>query len=179
MVRKSIKSLTGSLALPMLMTLHTSAHASPEALSAFERHVGQCRASYLTALTKVFFQPLNQKWVKASEQLIDFKYDVRKPDSLVSPFVATIDATTLRAVEFTETEEQAQAVQPNTKSRLSRSVIRYTFAYRESNWKFVSANETMTSRDGESGNFRDPISFARTRANLEKDGVPWFLCVLE
>ena len=166
--------------LPYALLLATlQCHATDSALNTFESVVAGCRPAYSAPLPKVFFQPSIKKWVKRIDYPGNFKYDVRKTDSLVSPITAYIEASTLGATVFVDTEEQASGATPGLGGKVSRSTTRYNYAYRNNTWVFVNAAEIMEWRDSENQSFREPMSFPRTKASLIKDALPWSVCIVE
>jgi hypothetical protein len=161
----------------LLATLAGSSTASTEALPSFEALLAKCRAAYAVEVPKVFFQPSKQKWVKRIEYPDRFKYDVRKTDSLVSPVVGYIEASTIGTAGFADSEEQASAMRPTIAGLVSRATIRFNYAFRAGSWIFVGATETLAWRESEAGTFRDSTSYARTKASLIKEALPWEVCI--
>ena len=163
--------------LALLLAISLPCQATESALASFEKVVATCRQTYAVPVPKVFFQPSIQKWVKRVEHPEDFKYDVRKTDSLVSPLTAYIEASTLGVAEFFETEDLANAANPPPSGKLSRSSVRYNYAHRGGAWAFVNAMETVTWRESANDSFREARSFTRTKESLTKEKLPWSACI--
>jgi hypothetical protein len=107
-------------------------------LEDFEPIVLRCKTAYDARPSSevVFVEPL-KAWVKRIHAPAVVKYDVRRTDSLVSPYSAMIEVATGLVADRAETEEAARALNPDGSNTAIRVTARLNFAYRGTSWEFV------------------------------------------
>ena len=90
-------------------------------------------------------------WARVSAKVADVQYDVRKTDSLVSPYTGIATFNVIMSSDFFATESEARGTDTgNAKdsSKPSSLKCRYTYAYQEGKW-VVKQQESLLASPGE------------------------------
>ena len=146
-----------SLLAPLFVVL-TISPAKADPLKSFEEIVVRCRQSVSVPATEIRNLTNIGKWAKVAMQPEgQFEYDVRKTDSLVSPYVATITFGIMTSSEQASTETEAQQLQLSFESgRLSREKTTLRFAYQAGEWVAQDGTQTYEFRRSSTEPFRAP-----------------------
>jgi hypothetical protein len=155
--------------LILSISIFLSKHAYADPLQEFEILVKQCQKDYDSRpSTELAFVKTTQTWVKRIYDPAKITYDVRKTDSLVSPFSAILEISYLADFETATDEEAAKAISTNPEKRLIQSVTQYNFLYKNSKWETVSKQSAFDLRQKTNDRFPKP-SFIQTPAPKIKD----------
>jgi hypothetical protein len=128
-------------ALGVLVSLPWAAQAEP--LAEFKARLQRVQA--ITAPVLVQASRAKPKkgqkrpeWLRTQATLDDVRYDVRRTDSLVSPFVAWVELKISERSESYSSEAEARATTgPVKHDRRLGYVYRLDYAYRDSQWVFA------------------------------------------
>jgi hypothetical protein len=86
------------------------AQLEANALASFKKETSAYMAHYKKYMMTTMVSGEGDKWLKISLEASDFSIDVRKTDSLVSPYIGTLDFTvTIRFTANHETRAEAEA----------------------------------------------------------------------
>jgi len=144
-----------------LVLLFVSLTISPvraDPLKSFEEIVSRCRQSVSVPATEIRNLTNIGKWAKIALQPEgQLEYDVRKTDSLVSPYVATITFVVMTSSEQASTETEAQQLQLSFDiGRVSREKTTLRFAYQAGEWVAQDGTQTYEFRRSSTEPFRSP-----------------------
>ena len=127
------------------------AMSQDDPLKSFQKIVSNCQTAFdARQPIDVSFNERSKKWVKRHLVSHQVTYDVRKTDSLVSPFSAVINLKELRLAGSSDTEQGAASLNlsPSSSGMQSNSVIR--FAMQDGKWVFKSWEESVNMKlDGQ------------------------------
>jgi hypothetical protein len=140
-----MRNLAFSVALLAASTLAGAQDAA--ALKGFESLVRECKASFDSqALDDVIYNERVKAWVHRVFGKADVTYDVRRSDSLVSPYTAKIVIRQQSKADRAESEESAKALHPQLdKGSDTTETLEYGFV--KGAWRLVST-ETSSSFAG-------------------------------
>lgn len=160
--------------LVLLLASQSSAWAQSDPLQSFKDLVKRCQDAYSTtpssAPTTSDVQYLDDMkvWVKRLRTEPKLSYDVRKTDSLVSPFVAELVIEQFIATESADSEA---AVREKTVSpELSRAILttrKINFSLQDGRWIAKSGHMSMSSRkpnEAMAPSFSDTLTEASIKA---------------
>jgi|CXWL01.1.fsa_nt_gi hypothetical protein len=147
----------------LMLVLATAAGlAYGEPLADFESITKKCRQAFDTRHPiEVVYVARSKAWVKRVYGPTRVAYDVRKTDSLVSPFLGYIEIVELIAVDRAADEATATALQPSLDNKVSRLTQRLNFAYRDSLWTLVDGTMGMEYKSEPDGRFSPPDTTVR------------------
>lgn len=139
---------------------------SSQPLPDFEKIVAKCKAAFTAPFSDVTQLPSTGQWIKRTTWPGGIEYDVRKTDSLVSPFVGHILVSTLVVGARAESEDAAKALELNQEGALTKRETRISFAYREGVWQAVDGSERTTMRLKAGDNYQSPLTMRQTKDEL-------------
>lgn len=126
----------------VFLVLCATAHADP--LADFEVVVNRCKGAFdARPLSDVVNMPSMNLWIKRVYGPSKVVYDVRKTDSLVSPFVAKIEISEVVASGRTKDEEQTKALDISLEKEGNRFHTQVNFTYQKGVWEVVDGKESM------------------------------------
>jgi hypothetical protein len=119
-----------------------------EPLSDFEAIVDQCQRAYQkrSIAPEVVFVAAIPAWVKRLYGPVDIKYDVRRTESLVSPYIAEIRITELVASGRGQDQAEADAIGLSLDGPASRVSLQVAFAWRNGLWEVTGGTSGMQHR---------------------------------
>lgn len=147
-----------------------SATAMADPLAEFQAIVKQCKLSYdaVRPRTEVSQSARDKAWFKQVWGPATIAYDVRKSDSLVSPFTAYIEITEVFDGDSAPTQEAAAALTIDIDGRATRYTERLRFAYQEGIWQLVDGIGTDANRSTKGQSFRTEAVSPHSRDSLMK-----------
>ena len=148
----------------LLLAFLVAPASAAEPLKDFEAIVARCKSNYTAPFSEVTKLPSSDKWVKRMTWPGDVEYDVKKTDSLVSPFIAFISIKTLVAGRPADSEESAKAIEVSQDAALARRETRISFSYQSGVWLANEAVERTSIRLGAGEQYQAPVSI-----NISKD----------
>ena len=127
------------LAIALLVSLH--AHAA-DPLVDFEQLIKKS-STVMDGRSTVYFAPAIKKWSRRFESVRNVKYDVRKTDSLVSPFVGEVHflAITLRTKLFELKSEAETAIEHDPSAPPLMQDVKLRYAWRTDRWEFTGGQQ--------------------------------------
>ena len=146
-----------------------SAMSQNDPLKAFQKIVSNCQAAFdARQPIEVAFGDKSQKWRKQQFVAPVITYDVRKTDSLVSPFSAVINLKEFTFMGNADTEQSATSLNFSEFSSAYKSDSSIRFAMQDGNWVFKSWVEVFNAKlDGQKEfSIRDQITLQRTPQQL-------------
>lgn len=127
-----------SLALTSFLFAN-NAFADP--LVEFENIVARCKSAYASRPTvEVAYAPLASSWVKRRYSDFSFTYDVKKTDSLVSPFTAFIEITEVVRSDRAPDRESAEAL-PTPNGHATLMQRRLSFVFKGGVWEYSARRD--------------------------------------
>lgn len=152
MDRRMAACLLGGAAA--LVAFPSSAAVDP--LQEFKKVVAACEHS-VNSLPRESSRPLsNGQWAHNINEPSSLSYDVKKTDSLVSPFTAYIKVASVSRTARQGSEEAARTV--GTEGRtINRGLDELRYAFQESRWKLVGASSKRESKRPGETDFVDPV----------------------
>jgi hypothetical protein len=117
-------------------------------LKDFELIVAKCVAwNKQLESERVAFNERSNKWGKQVNSPAKISYDVKKTDSLVSPFSGSIDIENIAFVESAESEDavKAKPISPDNSPAMS-SIFNLSFAMQGGKWIATGGNSTRVLR---------------------------------
>lgn len=97
---------------------------------------------------RVYFAEQPKKWIYLNPSIEHIKYDVKKTDSLVSPFAAWVSFDAREQMQTYATEANARArVNPLPKPGFIIHRYRLAYTYRNGAWQFESGTKGMAVND--------------------------------
>lgn len=144
-----------------------SAHADP--LAEFQAIVARCKEAHAARPSvRVSYREARKEWFKTVTRVDGITYDVRKTDSLASPFSAYIEITEVMDGDKAPTEDAASALVVDIDGRAMRTIDRLKFAYQEGAWQLVGGNLNGASRAAKGESFRTDVSLTVSRDSYLK-----------
>jgi hypothetical protein len=120
------------------------AGALADPLADFQKIVTNCRQAYDSRPnTEVAFSPSAKVWIKRVRTPAEISYDVKKTDSLVSPYAAFILVIDGSASLHAQDQASAAVLEPSLADGLFVARTKLNFAYTDKKW--VLAEATMGS----------------------------------
>jgi hypothetical protein len=170
-----LKKITIGLALT-LMVLCDQGHA--DVLSDFEKIVAKCRDSVSVEYSEVFYNKRIERWVKRTSWPVgDIKYDVKRTESLVSPYVGNLTFTVLLAHDSADSELAANSLQVTQSESLSKTTININFAYQSSAWVAQNGNATYAIRLKQADAFPRGDLLSLSKLELARPYTPQARCL--
>jgi hypothetical protein len=143
-----------------------AAPAAAQQLEEFERIVAKCKTSYAAPFSEVTLLAATGKWVKRTTWPVEVQYDVKKTDSLVSPFTAYIAIIALVAGNRAESEDAAKVLEITQDGVLSQRETRIAFAYRSGAWQPLEATERTAMRLKPNEQYQAPVTIRISKDEL-------------
>lgn len=114
--------------------------APSDPVASMEKIVAACELAYgKQPAQQVALMSEGSKWIKFVHAPAKITYDVKKSDSLVSPYVGVIEITTLSTSGKFATEEEAnQKEVTGGDERRNKDVFHYAYRAGKGKWEFVS-----------------------------------------
>ena len=153
-----------------------SGAASAEPLPEFEALVAQCRASFdARPAVEVARVDTMNTWVKRAWAKTNIVYDVRKTDSLVTPFTAYIETTEIVVTKKAADEDGAKALELSPDDRPAKFVKITNFAYQERKWVATGGSISIASKSGDG--FASPSVFEKSKKDVLASTGPLANCL--
>lgn len=157
--------------------LATAATVAAGPLEDFEEIVRRCKAAFdARPGTEVVYVDVAKAWAKRVYPPAQVSYDVRKTDSLVSPFAAHIQVEEALFFEQGGTKEEAAAKAPGVESQTMRRWVRLNFAYQDGAWTLHDGSRRAQLRRPGEADFRLISDAKVTRQALQSDKTPLRSC---
>lgn len=167
------------LALIALAALPIAAHSQKkpvDPLALFKKVVTACEAQANEWPRDNVRQLKNGEWVHNFMEVTSFAHDVKRTDSLVSPFTAYIKLETVEHTARRKTEDEARAA-----DKQDATVIRGTdeirYAFQDSKWKLVDGSTKREMKMAGQTTFSDPVGVVQLKADSFTDNPRWARCV--
>lgn len=148
------------------------------ALAEFQKIVASCTSALKAEVPTVAPHPSKEAvWVKKAIASSEVTYDVKRTDSLVSPFSGSIVVTYLSVSETAPSREEAEALvlDPAGTAFLREESIRY--AYQGGAWATVGGTSTSRFRTRAGMRFEPPMVLQNTRSQALDLRAPLKACV--
>jgi hypothetical protein len=164
-----IKLFASALLTASVMAV-SSAHA--DALGDFKTIAANCR-KVLDARprTEVVYIEITKQWVRRLRAPVTIRIDVKKTDSLTSPYTGKIEIEELTNAERGVDEQSAAATQPSlvTKGALQQ-VNKINFVFREDSgeWEAIDGSIERRTRIADGGDFGAPRQYDFPAADFVK-----------
>jgi len=100
------------------------------------------------------------KWAERRFQVAELKYDVRKTESLVSPFVGVITFTLTNTQTELFSERSAAQASIDLDSTVYTFEVELNYAYQDNQWRTTAGRYSMPE---------DPVPFNLTPANIRNN----------
>lgn len=123
-----------------------------DALATFKQIVEKCSAVFRVTDPTVSAMP-DGRWRKVSRSDVHTSFDVKKTDSLVSPFAGTVEVTYLTLAATAQSKDEAEAVLLDPQGPAMKVADVYNFAFRDGNWVGLSVDESRELRTRSGGRF--------------------------
>ena len=170
MLPPSKKLTLRALSLSPLATATAICWAQAEPLQSFEAIVGACRESLSQTTTEIRDLKNIGKWAKVViKPEGNVEYDVKRTDSLVSPYAGVIMFTTLSVADRADSSEEAQRlVLSFDTGRVSRERTVLRFAYQSGAWVPQEGSQTYEFRRSVAESFGPPTSIRLLKEEYTK-----------
>lgn len=154
------------------------ANAFADPLSEFEAIVKRCKDAYdVRPAYEVDYIEKQKSWVKRAYSNAKITYDVRRTDSLVSPYSGHVEVLVVVAVKAASDEQDAKALEVSLDERPIRLIDRVNYLYQGGAWAVASGSSKMDiRRDGRYGN---DTAFEKSREQMLKTTGPLQACIVE
>lgn len=159
--------------------LCASGSFAAEPLADFEVIVRNCQAAFdAKPASTVAFMEKQQQWVKRVSAPAMVAYDVRKTESLVSPFTAYLEVTQMLSSKTAPDESTAAAQEVSFNERAILSIKRLNFAYRSKDaaWELVDGIETSRMKMSANEPFDKGMSAPMVKSRVLEDSGPIKQC---
>lgn len=159
--------------------LCASGSFAAEPLADFETIVRNCQTAFdAKPASTVAFMEKQQQWVKRVSAPAKVAYDVRKTESLVSPFTAYLEVTQLLSSKLAPDEATATALEVSFNERAILSMKRLNFAYRSKDaaWDLVDGLETSRMKMSANEPFDKGMSVPLVKSRVLEDAGPIRQC---
>lgn len=139
-------------------------------LEQFKVIVERCRAAFSQPVSDVISAPNSPQFIKRTIWPADpIEFDVRKTDSLVSPFAAWMSISVTVAGERADSEAAAQQlVLSQAAPSYSKQAARVSFAYQGGEWVPTEAVQTYWMRTRPGGELDKPVTTTIGREQILK-----------
>lgn len=155
--------------LVVLTLVATTTYAEP--LAHFKELVKQCSTAFDAQLpSEVFLNPKTGKWVKRLNGRAQLSYDVKRTDSLVSPYSAHISISQAITGKPASDEKSAQDLalslnDANTFLTVTR--LNFRFAEVDGQWTLIDGFSTVDFKSKPGSDFdRQPTKVALSKQSL-------------
>lgn len=142
-----------------------NAHAQAQdasVLKAFEEIVRECESSFQSRVS-VFHQQRLSRWLKREIANPAITFDVKRSDSLVSPFVATLTARYQVLAGGAPTKEEAELLKLDESGGVEARAEVLNYAYQSGAWKAISARSESRYRSSSGASIPTPTALQYTR----------------
>lgn len=155
------------------------AQTNVDPLKSFEKIIYKCQSAFNSRSTEdVYYIPQSKEWAKRLRKSPIIKYDVKKTDSLVSPYTAILEFTDNSYIATATNEADARALIVNAQNA---SQIRFenqaTYAMQGGNWVLKSWTSAFSSKDPKDYNFTFHFKTDYELADLQKENSPSRDCI--
>lgn len=145
-------------------------------LSSFKKVVAACEAQVNEWPRDNVRQLKNGEWARNFLEVTSVVHDVKRTDSLVSPFTAYIKLETVEHVARRKTEDEARmAEKPGATVIRGTDEIRY--AFQDSKWKLMDGSTKRDMKLVGQTSFNDPVGAVQLSAESIADNPRWKHCV--
>lgn len=166
MNKQLAKATTYSLLMALSSATATASTAETTALESFKLIVENCEKQINSSKNLPIRKTENGSFVKSTLSNILIRYDVRKTDSIVTPFSGVVVVNYQVAGAIKETEEEANSAAPAPDSSISENFL---FSYQENKWKFATRTIEIRALTGPLEGKADRITAPPSR---RPDGSP-------
>ena len=153
--------------------------AQPDPLKSFELIVARCQAAFDSRPShEVAFNERNKKWSTRLYFPTKISYDVKRTDSLVSPYTAVLKISEMVFAESAETQEAVtqMSVSADSSSGLS-SQSTVDFAMQGSKWVAKGWNEQSSLKLRSEKDFKELAMLKRSLDDISKLQGPRRACL--
>jgi hypothetical protein len=154
------------------------AQTNVDPLKSFEKIIQKCQSAFNNrSIEDVYYVPQSKVWVKRLRKSPILNYDVKKTDSLVSPYIATLEFTDnlYTAKATNEVDARALIINVNNASQV-RFEDQATYAMQGGNWILKSWTSAYSSKDPQDTNFTFHFKTDFDLINLQKENSPSSNC---
>lgn len=166
-----------SLALIALAINATTAFAQKnvDPLPSFKKLVAACQAQ-VRSWSPDTVRLVKEQWVRNFLEVGSISHDVKRTDSLISPFTAHIkvESVTHSVRRASEDEVRAAGKQDGATYRQT-DVLHYSF--QDSKWKLVNGSTQGEMRLPGEADFTDPLGVVKLAASDISNNPRWARCV--
>ncbi len=156
------------LLLCLAIVASTNSFSQGQPLPDFERIVNKCKQSFSQVYEDIWQASNSSAWIKRVTWPGSVKYDVKRTDSLVSPYIAHIEIESVVVGARAGSEAEAQALPVSQDGPLARRTTRIEFAYQDGKWLAQSGTEQTAMRIAAGKAFETPLSFKLSKEELAR-----------
>ncbi|RYE40783.1 MAG: hypothetical protein EOP24_39445 [Hyphomicrobiales bacterium] len=138
------------------------------ALAQFKQIVERCAAVF-EAGTAVR-QGSEGKWFKQSLDGLETSFDVKKSDSIVTPYLGTLTVKYVQQGKSAPTQKEAHSLTLEPDGPMMRATDVLHFVFREGRWEGVSVEDRKELRSSAGKPFEKLTPFKRSKAELSPTG---------
>lgn len=148
------------LVAALLLTIYAGVCFAGDPLGEFEASVLKKGSAVATTGPVVYYLKESKKWGRATATLGEVKYDVRKTDSLVTPFIGSVAFEVTERISTYASEADARAaVRPKEKKEGALvHVFRLAYSYQGGIWRLTSGEENLQAL-AQYNNWRASVKF--------------------
>lgn len=167
-----------SLALIVVSVTASSAFAQKKVdpLPSFKKLVAACQAQ-INDWPRDTVRPFKDQWVRNFLEVGTISHDVKRTDSLVSPYTAYIKVETISHSIRRPSEDEARAAGKQDGST-SRGIDIIRYAFQDSKWTLVDGSVQREMRLPGETDFKDPVGVVKLDASDISNNPRWSRCVL-
>lgn len=119
---------------------------------------------------------VKDQWVRNFLEVGSISHDVKRTDSLISPFTAYIKVESVSHSIRRATEDEARAAGKQDGSTYRRTDVLH-YAFQDSKWKLVNGSTQGEMRLPGEADFKDPVGVVKLDASDISNNPRWAGCV--
>lgn len=152
------------IALSLVFTI-TASIAEP--LAEFEIITKKCQKAHdIIPNEEVVFMENIKAWVKRARLPTKVIYDVKRTDSLVNPYIATLEYSVIGYADRGTDKENAQAIPIDLSKQALKTTNSLTFAYRDKSWQIQNNKKTTEYKTPKSNGFERPTFYVADKDTI-------------
>jgi hypothetical protein len=160
-----------------LLPLEAPSQMKPvDPLASFKKVVAACEAQANEWPPDTVRQLKNGEWSRNFLEITSVTHDVRRTDSLVSPFTAYIRLETLEHIARRKTEDDARVADKQEATAI-RGTDEIRYAFQDSKWKLMNGTTRREMKFAEQTSFNDPLGAVELSADSFTGNARWTRCV--
>lgn len=170
--------MKNSIAIAILTMTPFLVHAQKpqDPLASFKKIVAACEAQLKKEPPTAIKQLKNGTWARNFWELGSISHDVKRSDSLVSPFTAYIRVEGLEQIAKRDTEDEARAADKQDTTAI-RGVDELRYAFQDSKWKLIGGSTQRAMRLRGESDFKDPLGKVDVTADALESNPRWARCI--